>query len=651
MANEFLIALQRDQATRNRLEGKSGAFSDYVGNLLETQNREAEKSEALDRERAQEFARQQERQQDRQDAIEREEREESRLDDEARALELGGQIYRDLIRKLSWLTDQTAIISKTRDTPWSQVVEIGCSIRCAERLLDLFSCSDGTLVLRFAELHRTVDLLADKYSDLPKLDGQFEVGRELIGLVANANSVTTRNFMSSSHLFFNDRFLAKGKQKPVSPEALRNQIINEWPKDCEKLREAVRPLADAMPRALSLGLVSIDSHGAAIPSPWLLDMIFLQVHTDCSDESESFVNGQVELMKKVLTSNADVSASNECLESLIGNAKARYVPYVSEVAEQAQIINSSISDPTDLKSALEIRAYDVEKFHLFYDSPPTGLRGILYQLNGTKKRIDQKVQAFAARAAQLSASLSAAFEGFDPRSFRLSAANTTEKSSSRAVVRVERTPPELLSPHPESLALATVVESLPPPPRTGAGMPTRAITALVLFAIAGGGAFLMREPRSTAETSRASLAPTGAIPATQGGVASAVGATAPMAQTLSPEHSAPSDQISSANAQALSTVRAFYDALSRGSGEDASKLVVPEKRAAGPYAAESITRFYGSLTEPLQVIDAESNDDGTTLVRYRFVAGRRLCQGRAIVTTVAAQGTVLIQRIRPLDGC
>jgi hypothetical protein len=99
-------------------------------------------------------------------------------------------------------------------------------------------------------------------------------------------------------------------------------------------------------------------------------------------------------------------------------------------------------------------------------------------------------------------------------------------------------------------------------------------------------------------------------------------------------------------------VRAFYDALSHGSGEEASALVVLEKRQAGPYAAERISQFYGRLTEPLQLIGLSSNDaDGTTTVRYRYRAGNALCEGRAIVTTVHVEQQVLIQRIQPLDRC
>jgi len=102
---------------------------------------------------------------------------------------------------------------------------------------------------------------------------------------------------------------------------------------------------------------------------------------------------------------------------------------------------------------------------------------------------------------------------------------------------------------------------------------------------------------------------------------------------------------------AATTVRAFYDALSFGDGEAASAMVVPEKRASGPYAPDSISRFYGPMPEPLTLTQIKLHGPGEYLVGYKFRMATRSCHGRAIVTTIARDRMNLIERIQPLDGC
>lgn len=102
---------------------------------------------------------------------------------------------------------------------------------------------------------------------------------------------------------------------------------------------------------------------------------------------------------------------------------------------------------------------------------------------------------------------------------------------------------------------------------------------------------------------------------------------------------------------AEATVRAFYAAVGRADGPTASALVVPEKRARAPYAADEITRFYGGLAVPLAVASVERRDDGV-LVRYGYTAaGGRRCDGRAMVRLTLRDGRPLIEAIRALDGC
>ena len=103
---------------------------------------------------------------------------------------------------------------------------------------------------------------------------------------------------------------------------------------------------------------------------------------------------------------------------------------------------------------------------------------------------------------------------------------------------------------------------------------------------------------------------------------------------------------------ALAAVRAFYEALGRADGETASGLVVPERRASGPYAPGSISRFYGSLAEPIRLLSATGAGGGDVEVRYRYrKPNGAACDGRAVVTTRSDGGAPLIARIKPLNGC
>ena len=105
------------------------------------------------------------------------------------------------------------------------------------------------------------------------------------------------------------------------------------------------------------------------------------------------------------------------------------------------------------------------------------------------------------------------------------------------------------------------------------------------------------------------------------------------------------------SATAEMTVRAFYGFLSSGQGRDASSLVIPEKRASGPFSAQKLTGFYGSLAKPLEVLGLTAQAPDSFEVRYRFASRSTTCDGRAVVQTVQRNGAFLIQAIRALDGC
>ncbi|MDI1265721.1 MAG: DUF4431 domain-containing protein [bacterium] len=102
----------------------------------------------------------------------------------------------------------------------------------------------------------------------------------------------------------------------------------------------------------------------------------------------------------------------------------------------------------------------------------------------------------------------------------------------------------------------------------------------------------------------------------------------------------------------MTTVRAFYLALAAGSGSEAARFVVAEKRAAGPLSADAITRFYGNLAEPLSLIGVERMAADEYRVRYAFVArGGKRCDGVSMVRTRQVRGENLIELIKSLSGC
>ncbi|MEJ1935923.1 hypothetical protein WDZ92_37485, partial [Nostoc sp. NIES-2111] len=103
---------------------------------------------------------------------------------------------------------------------------------------------------------------------------------------------------------------------------------------------------------------------------------------------------------------------------------------------------------------------------------------------------------------------------------------------------------------------------------------------------------------------------------------------------------------------AQTTVEAFYAALGAGNGDEAAKLVVPEKRTSGPFSAAEIKRFYDSLAEPLRVLEITPAGRGQYKSRYSYAqAGKSRCEGEAIVTTKRVGDQNLIAGIKALKGC
>ena len=102
---------------------------------------------------------------------------------------------------------------------------------------------------------------------------------------------------------------------------------------------------------------------------------------------------------------------------------------------------------------------------------------------------------------------------------------------------------------------------------------------------------------------------------------------------------------------AASTVRAFYLALGAGDGKTAASFVVAEKTRKGPLSAKELSRFYGSLSEPLELLSLDDAGRGRFEVRYRYLAGSGRCEGSATVRTKERRGRFYIEGIKAHDGC
>lgn len=102
----------------------------------------------------------------------------------------------------------------------------------------------------------------------------------------------------------------------------------------------------------------------------------------------------------------------------------------------------------------------------------------------------------------------------------------------------------------------------------------------------------------------------------------------------------------------VALVRAFYDDLGAGDGDQASELVAPQKRERGPFSPQALTRFYSSLPEPIRLVNAYPHSGGSVFVRYRFTAaGGHVCDGNADVKTAWVGERLLIESIHSYSGC
>lgn len=96
----------------------------------------------------------------------------------------------------------------------------------------------------------------------------------------------------------------------------------------------------------------------------------------------------------------------------------------------------------------------------------------------------------------------------------------------------------------------------------------------------------------------------------------------------------------------VSVVTAFYRALSNADGGVASSLVVPEKRGTGPFNEQQISRFYGSMKQPLRVLSVTQIDNEKVEVKYTYRYSSHTCDGIAMVTVRDYLGRLLISKIK-----
>lgn len=113
----------------------------------------------------------------------------------------------------------------------------------------------------------------------------------------------------------------------------------------------------------------------------------------------------------------------------------------------------------------------------------------------------------------------------------------------------------------------------------------------------------------------------------------------------------PLPPISQSAQRGEATVRAFYGALGAGNGTAASSQVIPEKRSSGPFSPGAISRFYGHLKEPLELMSVTPTGSDAYRVRYRYSTGRSHCTGGAVVRLTNRGERDLIASIRSLSGC
>ena len=117
--------------------------------------------------------------------------------------------------------------------------------------------------------------------------------------------------------------------------------------------------------------------------------------------------------------------------------------------------------------------------------------------------------------------------------------------------------------------------------------------------------------------------------------------TNPPATAQADERDAPVDKD-----DALDVVAGFYRALAAGDGKTAASAVTPAKRAFPAFREERMSRFYGSLREPLFVESLRPVAANRFEAKYSYRATRRPCRATATVETEVVGERTFIRSIR-----
>jgi hypothetical protein len=78
---------------------------------------------------------------------------------------------------------------------------------------------------------------------------------------------------------------------------------------------------------------------------------------------------------------------------------------------------------------------------------------------------------------------------------------------------------------------------------------------------------------------------------------------------------------------------------------------VPEKRSIPTFVGANLTKFYGGLAKPIQLIDIAQTDAASYTIKYTFATKSKVCDGVANITTTVRDGRNFILSIKPLNGC
>ncbi len=99
------------------------------------------------------------------------------------------------------------------------------------------------------------------------------------------------------------------------------------------------------------------------------------------------------------------------------------------------------------------------------------------------------------------------------------------------------------------------------------------------------------------------------------------------------------------------TVNSFYTSLGQGDGFAANSLIAPEKRKNANYQPQALSKFYGTMSEPLEIVEIKQLNSAEYVVDYYWRMDNKTCNGRSGVSLTSIEGRVYIENIRTINGC